>query len=476
MNGIDRADFREVLLIMVNQSFFGRVINSYLLASERGDRLSFRIAALFAAVLLCICLCGCSAPVENLLVPPRLSEEQNEIYQELINSVGQDVKLKYPKSGQYRSAFVLYDIDSEPESEAMVFYESRNVQSGESSLRLKIMDKTNGKWEAVFDLACAGSEVESISFAKLGTSNLVNIIICYTILGASEKTFSVIHYVDRTPTVLYSASYACLEVTDLNNDGQNELVTVTTDKVNQTSYAEMFSDGEDGFIKLSDCQLYGGAADYIRVTDGMISPGTKALFLDFSKGGGQSGTDVVYCFGNRLLCPNSVGDNPATGIISRLVNDYMAEMYSYDIDGDGYVEVPSTVPLPGYETLTKPEQLCAVQWYSVENNNFTQKYYSYFSSKFRFALLFPNRWVGVVSAKLNFPENEIIFTDANGERELMRIRAVNKEDKAAMDAAKGLKRLGESEDTYYCCIETNDYRSGKLALTDSELVNSFIII
>lgn len=432
-------------------------------------------AALFV-ILICAALCGCSVTVENLLVPPKLSEEQNEIYQELINSVGQGVKLKYPKSGQYRSAFVLHDIDNDPGDEAMVFYESRNVQSGESSLRLKIMDKTNGKWEAVFDLACAGSEVESISFARLGSCGLIDIIICYTILGASEKTFSVLHYIDKTPTELYSAPYACLEVTDLNGDGLDELVTVTTDKVNQTSYAEMFSDGDDGFTKLSDCMLYGAAADYIRVTKGRLNSDTEALFLDFSKGGGQSGTDVLYCFGNRLFCPDSVGNNPASGIISRLVNDYMAEIYSYDIDNDGYVEIPSTVPLPGYETLTKPEQLCAVQWYTVEDNNFTLKYYSYFSGKFRFALLFPNRWVGVVSAKLNFPENEIIFTDAAGDKELMRIRAVDMEDQNAMDAAKSLKRLGESEDTYYCCSETSDYKSGKLALTDSELLNSFIIL
>lgn len=436
------------------------------------------------ACLMCVILCGCSATasIENLLTPPKLLAEQNEIYQQLINSVGQGVKLKYPKSGEYRSAFVLHNIDDEPGDEAMVFYESKNVQSGESALRLKILDKNDGAWEAVYDLTCAGSEIDSISFVTLGESGLT-IIICYTLLNQTEKTFSVLKYIDKTPVEMYSSAYSCLEVIDLNKDGLNELVTVVLDKVNQTASAMMFAEGENGFEKLDETTLYGYSTDY-RVTKGQIDENTTALFLDYSKGNNQSGTDVLYCYGNRLVCPNSVGQNPASSIISRQTNDYMAEIYSFDIDGDGLVEIPSTAPLRGYETLTKPEQLCAVLWYTVSDENFTLEHYSYFSGKYRFALLFPNRWRGVVSAVADFNNNEIIFISYNEatkleiseETELMRIRAVDKNDAEAIAAARSLKPLGESEDTYYFYSETASYKTGALALTESELKNSFIVL
>ena len=112
--------------------------------------------------LLCMALCGCSlsASMENMLAPPKLSEEQNEIYQELINSVGKNVKLKYPRNGDYRSAFVIKNIDDEPGDEALVSYESKDIRSGESALRIKFLDKSSGKWETVYDLACPGNEVE----------------------------------------------------------------------------------------------------------------------------------------------------------------------------------------------------------------------------------------------------------------------------------------------------------------------------
>lgn len=51
-------------------------------------------------------------------------------------------------------------------------------------------------------------------------------------------------------------------------------------------------------------------------------------------------------------------------------------------------------PLPGYETLMRSEQLCAVEWYTVENNRYSRKYYSYYSSKYNFSAAVPEPLAG----------------------------------------------------------------------------------
>lgn len=452
--------------------------------------------------LLCMALCGCSlgASVDNMLTPPKLSEEQNEIYQELINSVGKSVKLKYPRNGDYRSAFVIRNIDDEPGDEALVFYESKDIRSGESALRLKFLDKSGENWETVYDLACPGNEVDSIVFADLGsdtpsvaseteTSALSDrgtsaIILSCTLLNQSEKSVLVLKYKDKKPVELLSSTYSCMSIADLNKDGQNELVIVSVNREMQTASASMYTDSTDGLELLSNTPLYGGAADYIRVTQGRLDESTPALFLDYSKGGGQSGTDVLYCYGSRLFCPNSIGSNPAGGLISRQVNDYMAEIYSFDIDKDGFVEIPSTTPLPGYETLTKPEQLCAVQWYTVKNDNFTLESNSYFSGKYRFALLFPNRWTGVVTAVADFTNNDIIFISYNAEvglnvtesNEIMRIHAAEKSDRYIPAVSEGEEKIEESEELEFFCTVNKSAETSKLALTESELKDSFVVL
>ncbi len=443
-----------------------------------------RQALLLLASVLMISGCSAGVSVENLLTPPKLEAEQNEIYQALINSVGTGIKLKYPKGGDYRSAFVLQNIDDEPGNEALVFYESASVQAGENALRLKLLDKNDGKWNAVYDIACVGSEVDSISFAELGAGG-INIIVRYSMLGKTEKSFSVINYRDGVPVELLASSYSCLEVIDLNADGEDELFCVVPDKVNETSSAVLYASTENGFERLSETALGGGISDYISVTKGMLNERTNALFLDYSRGSGLYGTDVVYCIGNRLINPDTAGVDIQENNISRFTNDYMAEIFCSDIDNDGFVEIPATIPLPGYETLSRSEQLCAVRWYTVEYKKPVAKHYSYYSSKFRFVLLFPNRWQGVVTAAVNYADNEIIFYSYDSSKsiaeydegnELMRIRAVSRTDESLTEQEAQYKVLGENEETVYLCYETKGYKTGRLALTDAELKNCFIIL
>ena len=401
-----------------------------------------------AAILSIAALTGCQATIENLLTAPKLTQEQSEIYQALINSSGSSIKLKYPRGGEYRSAFVLQDIDSDGTQEALVFYESQSVQSGESALRLKVLDNFNGSWEAVYDLACVGSEVDSISFASLGDDSTTEILVCYSMLNQSEKTLSVLNYSNGLISELYSGSYSCMEVIDLNGDGQQELVSVVPDKATQTAMAVMFTKREGTFRKLSEVQLSGIAAEYVSVSKGMLDGDVTALFLDYGRGAGQYSSQ-----GN---------------IISRFTNDYMTDIRSIDIDGDGAMEIPSMTPLPGYETLMRSEQLCAVEWYTVENNRYSRKYYSYYSSKYNFVLLFPSRWQGVVSAVLNTQDNEIVFISYDPEKkftvdkttELMRIRTIAKDDTEALVNTKDYRMIGESDESIICIKETTGYLTG----------------
>ncbi len=435
-----------------------------------------------------VLLSGCSAAglsVENLLTAPKLDPQQNEIYNALINSTGSAIKLQYPKSGDYRSAFVLKNIDGEDTEEALVFYTSDSVQSGEAALRLKVLDRNpDGKWQAMFDLACVGNEVDSISFTTMGVGGKTDIILRYSSLNQTERTFSVVSYENGILNELHSASYACLEVIDLNADGYNELITVYTDKVSGMSSAMMFGRTDSGLEKLSEAPLAGVHAEIVNTAKGMVSEGVPAIFLDYSRGQGQYGTDIIYCEGDRLISPDSIGAEEDSSIISRFTNDYMGDIFCTDIDGDGFVEVPSATPLPGYETLNRSEQLCAVRWYTVENGTFTEKHYGYYSSKYRFVLLFPKRWQGVVSAVPNLAKNEIVFIGYNAvagltatpSTELIRIKIVDRNDGEQLKDAAGMTILAETEEDAYCYRATEGYITGKLALTESELRDSFILL
>ena len=85
--------------------------------------------------------CGFSAGIDTMMKPPKLNVEQEQIYSALTERIGSKVSLKYPKSGDYLSAFIISDIDEEPTNEAIVFYERNGITADEISLRINILDK-----------------------------------------------------------------------------------------------------------------------------------------------------------------------------------------------------------------------------------------------------------------------------------------------------------------------------------------------
>lgn len=123
----------------------------------------------------------------------------------------------------------------------------------------------------------------------------------------------------------------------------------------------------------------------------------------------------------------------------------------------------------------------------VETGDIRLDHYSYYSGKYRFALFFLDRWQGVVTAIPNFTNNEIVFIlydektglNITPSTELMRIRAVDKNDTSAVEAIgkqKEFRSLAENDEMSYYISETTGYRTGKLALTESELRHNFIML
>ena len=82
------------------------------------------LLALLAA-LLCFLVSGCgkmSTEINDFIVPPSPSGKLSEISSALYAFTGKDITLRYPKSGEYRSAFIVRDIDGDANDEALAFY------------------------------------------------------------------------------------------------------------------------------------------------------------------------------------------------------------------------------------------------------------------------------------------------------------------------------------------------------------------
>ncbi len=419
---------------------------------------------------------GCAVSVESLLTPPKLDEEQSAIYNALRLSKGGDVHLKYPVSGQYRSAFVIKDIDDEPTDEAIVFYEASNVTDGGSSLRLNFLDMQDGQWVSVYDFAALGNEIQRVRFSDLGNSK-TSVIVTYAVQNSSDMATSIFKYEDNTPTEVYKNRHAYMQLMDINEDGTDEVFLININRTESVANAYLLGWNESGFSELSAVPINGDFTECRNIVSGIAEEtGKNGLFINYSLPDGSLGTEALICDG-RSFHPSS----PAVSQFSHHVNTYTPAIYANDIDNDGVIEFSATSPFPGYEGLTYPEQVNMTSWYQLSENGtkVNQEYFSYVSVRKDYVLFMPPRWMGLVTAKVSIADGTATFsrylptTGQTGE-ELLVIRAVAAGNLGKTDLT-GFSPIGKNEKTDYCFYIKNN-TANSFALTEAEISDYFMIL
>lgn len=428
------------------------------------------LAALCAALLT-----GCSlgASADTLLSPPKLSEEQSEVYDALIRSVGKDIRLQYPRAGEHRSAFVFANIDSEPDSEAVVFYERAGETEGGGNVRVNIIDRRGGRWTSVYDHAGAGTEIDRIIFSELGGNGRKSVIIGYTLLSG-EKSVQICGYADGALTTEYSDTYSTMFVSDLERDGKNELILIRPEnQVRKASVSSVSKDAESGAVyETSAVALDETASEFVNIAAGYVGKETPAIFID-GLSGGQLTTEIIYSVDGQLRNPLYLGESGLIGQTRRPAGYPCA-----DIDNDGVIEIPTMSLFPGYSEDMTGTKLYSTDWNVFDNYTITKKYSGFYDIGEGYCFILPSRWDGVVTVKRDAATGEAVFykfkTDLQGsDTELMRI-AVVPEDETDAFLDDGYIAIKKNNKTSYL-VKCPDISDEPLILTGTEISNSFYL-
>ncbi len=411
--------------------------------------------------------CGIGSSVDSLLSPPMLSEEQNEIYSALTEASGNDISLVYPRSGEYRSAYVFYDLDGDGSDEAVVFY--KNESDSESSVRVNILDNENG-WRSVYDHAGAGSAIEQVFFTDLGGRGRVSMAIGYGYITPTEKTLRLYSFVNGMLKNEYSDTYYKTICMDLDGDGGQDIAVINCNNENHSAYLSLVTDRGNGAQCTSTVDLSPNTADLSGIIGGYIGNSTPAVFIDGLMGSGYLSTEIIYCVNGQLRNPANLPGSDISALTARNQG-----LYSCDIDGDGIIEIPRRELFPGYGDSGNAQYITS--WNSFENYTIVKKYSSLTEEDKGYAFMLPEKWEGSVTVKSDEVTGEKVFYKFNrslteSRIELMRILVCDK-NTAAKKSLSGYVTAASENGVVYM-VKFGDTED-ELQLTVAEARNNFYI-
>lgn len=303
-------------------------------------RLSLLITALLSA--LCLMLSSCSSdvlirPADSLLSPPLYYEEYADLVEAFNRKVNSEVTLCHPQKGDYRSAIIVEDVDSDGEAEALIFYKKSDDTT---VVRMHYFDFVDGKWISDGDFNGYGNAVESIKITDMDGDGPSELMIIWSTSASSIMSLY------RTPLNVGDfkeiSNEACSlsEIVDIDGDGRKEIFFISQSNVSGVAQrtAKVMKISGESVILMGETRLDSNISSYTAIkTEKASDEEPMRIYIDALKGEQQMITELVYWDSSKSeLCAPFFDAETMTNTATLRYEPIGCA----DINNDGMIDIP----------------------------------------------------------------------------------------------------------------------------------------
>lgn len=361
-------------------------------------------------IAVLVCLCGCEvfpANTYELLSPPEMTGDYYPIGRALSASVGKGYNLRYPSGGDRRSAIVLNDIDNDGEREAFAFYSMTDQE-----MHLNMICREGEDWVSVDDISFAAGGVERIDFCDLNKDGVQEIVVGWEMHTAAEKQFAVYSYEDGKLIQKMLQKYTEYLCCDIEDDGENEIFVQLLNTTDSNNRAVILRPVDDGVTEISSCLMDRGVKSVVSVTEGTLSNGQPAIYIDELKSSGAI-TEVLLVNKGQLINPlleETAGENTRTARSSSLM--------CRDINHDGVLEIPVSSEVFTEVEQKSAEKLYYTKWSSFNGETLVVKQTELINQNDGYSMTLPGNWVDNIAVSIGLERNRRTFYSIDAEKKV----------------------------------------------------------
>lgn len=338
------------------------------------------ISVLCLVLTVCLILSSCDSidvirPVSALLSPPLYYEEYEELVEAFNANVGKGALLCSPQKGNHKSAIIVEDIDSDGETEALIFY---RANSDETVARMHYFNISSGKWVSNGDFNGYGNEVESVVIDDMDGDGFKELIVTWSISGVSaSNVLSIYRATYMTGKFKEISNETCVlcEVVDIDSDSKKEVFYISqsnTSGVIQKTAKVMKLSG-DSVVHMGETKIDPSISSYVSVkTEKVSGDAPLKIYLDALKGEVNMITELVYWDKdkNELVAPLIDSETMTNNVTLRF-----EPILSSDINNDGIIDIPvqSQIFGKGDDSVTiDTENIYLTRWCNFESASKSQ--------------------------------------------------------------------------------------------------------
>ncbi len=388
-----------------------------------------KLVSIIICIVICLSFSSCNvniSSVDILMRPPKLSGANSLLQQTFESTVGdsESIIMKTPLSGENRSSYLLFDLDNDGVSEALVLY-SDPIK--EKLANVCVFKFVNNQWSFVSTIKGKSEEIYAVDFADINGDGTFEILLSWpsTVSGNYLSTTGLSHNGDRvlsiysyngsSTTLLKNEAYTKLLVEDINSDNSDELFIINISLSNQekTSLGRIVSFEDDYSVSKELKFTLTGMLDVYNIVSDTYFNNNEAhtrVYVDGSISESGIITEVIDIEHSdfQVLLPfynSNISAQPST------LRD--VRVFSQDFDNDGIVEIPTVEKMYGGVKLSsdtnEKNSLNLTVWSEIDNNMLSVDTKCIWNGNYGYMFIFPEEWIGKITAVYNEKNDTITF-------------------------------------------------------------------
>lgn len=435
------------------------------------------VSALLGASLL-VTLAGCDfydLSSDSLLRPPKTMGDEAEIEQLISASAEGNYTLKYPKSGSYRSAVIMKDLNGDDIDEAIAFFRAKDELT---SVHMLVMDERDGSWRISGDFVTETTDVDCVEFSDIDEGSSLEILAGYTTYTPNVNFLMCYSFENETTTSIQSGqTYSSFCCGNLDGDGKNEVLTLSLYNTDNEARATMlaYSPDKKALYAKSTVAMDPNVVRYKSVVFTDIATDVKGAAVDGTLAGEETETQLIYY--NRELATLR---NPLYREKEKNSTLRSCSVVCTDVDNESSIEVPQIEKLPHEGAEDAASVADKIIWcgFDVSNESLVPKLSMAANYTYNYTIKIPTAWEsGTYSAMNSDGDSSMTFCEWYARSKGQSLFEIKVFEAAAWDR-------GNETDDYTLIYRDNryaySYRSfdadSPLALSDDEIKKAFSLL
>ncbi len=440
-------------------------------------KLKAAAAALLGAVLLSA-TGGCSITdlsKDDMLRPPKTMGDEAEIEKLISKTAKGPYTLKYPKSGSYRSAIVMHDLDGDNVNEAIAFFREKD---GAAGVHMLVMYENDGSWTISDDFVNETTDVDSIDFADIGRGKEQEILVGYATYTTGVNYLTAYTYENgSTESIETGQNCSAFYCGNLDNSGKSKVIALSLFSPENKAKATLleFDDESKMMFPKASAPMDPNIVSYKNAVFSDLGDGVKGLVVDGGTSNGELNTQVIYFSKQRNALRNPLYKERAANPTQRT-----SAVYSADTDNDMKIKIPTVSTLPYNKdsgAFTAAEQ---VLWnnFSIEKEALLPAQRTAANYNYNYTIKIPETWTaGAFSALLNKSGDVMSVCEWNSNTAGAKLFDIKVFKVADWDKGEGVDGyVLIYKDNRYAYTFRNYSAQSELALSDNEIKTAFSLL